>query len=71
MSSHTKQIFRFPIKYLAVVNNNKNDLARSTSGGAFILFAKEIIKQNGVVFGCVMDDDGTCYQSYTTTYQGL
>ena len=37
---------------------NKNDAERrdSSSGGAFTVFANEIFRQNGVVYGCTLDE---------------
>jgi ferredoxin len=38
-------------KAYAVINKDENVRSKSTSGGMFQLFAKEIIQQNGIVFG--------------------
>ena len=40
-------------------NENREERAHSSSGGIFVLIAKEILKQNGVVFGAALTDD--CY----------
>lgn len=40
----------------AFINSNKEDLHDSSSGGAFIAFAKEIIDSEGVVCGCIFDE---------------
>ena len=40
-----------------VINKNLDERLNSSSGGIFILLAKEIIKRNGVVFGAAFDDD--------------
>lgn len=73
MDKKTKQNIQFhePIQYIVLTDNNKKDLPNSTSGGAFMVIAREIIKQNGIVFGCVLEDDGSCYQTFTRTYEGL
>ena len=41
----------------AVINGNKDVLKKSTSGGAFSLFADEVLKNNGFVYGCALTDD--------------
>lgn len=40
----------------AAYNNNEDIRMQSSSGGIFSLFAEEIIKRNGVVFGAVLDE---------------
>ena len=73
MKSETKNEIEFhePIEVYALVDKNKEDLKHSASGGAFMVFARPIIKQGGVVFGCVLEDDGTCYHKSATTLEGL
>ena len=46
-----------PQEYLAVKNTNEKDRMNSSSGGIFILLARYIISQGGVVFGAVFDDN--------------
>lgn len=43
--------------YFAVKNNNESERLASSSGGVFILLAKEIISSGGVVFGAVYDEN--------------
>ena len=38
----------------AVVNKDSQVLKRSTSGGAFSAIASKVLKDNGVVYGCIM-----------------
>ena len=45
-----------PLVVYAAQNKNKEELLHSSSGGIFILLAKEILKKNGVVFGAKFDD---------------
>lgn len=45
------------VRAFACYNNNENDRLNSSSGGIFILLAKEIIKKNGIVFGAAFDDN--------------
>lgn len=60
-----------PKRVLALVDKNSEDLKNSASGGAFMVFAREIIEQGGVVFGCVLDNDGSCYHKCAKTYDEL
>ena len=43
------------IESYASYNKNIEDRMNSSSGGIFILLAKEIIKRNGIVFGACFD----------------
>lgn len=45
------------IKAYACYNSNLSERLNSSSGGVFILIAKEILKRNGVVFGASFDDN--------------
>lgn len=38
-------------------NKNENERMNSSSGGIFILLAKEILNNNGVIVGAIMDED--------------
>ena len=40
----------------AVKNRDESERLRSSSGGVFIALAKEVIRENGVVFGAVFDE---------------
>ena len=42
-------------------NKNKKEILKSSSGGVFYIIAKEILKNNGVVFGAKMDSDMKVY----------
>ena len=39
----------------AAINRDDSVLMRSASGGVFGALAKEVLDENGVVFGCVLD----------------
>lgn len=41
----------------AVVNQNKTDIHKSTSGGAFSVMARYVLENNGVVVGCAWDKE--------------
>ena len=58
---------REPIKVYAAKNRNEDELLASSSGGLFILFAKEIIRQGGIVFGAKFDSDWNVIHSYAET----
>lgn len=42
---------------LSAINNNEQIRLKSSSGGLFYLFSKNILSENGVVFGCVWDEN--------------
>ena len=46
-----------PISTLAAVNKNYNERMRSSSGGVFSLLAKQVLSENGVVYGAAMSED--------------
>ncbi len=50
-----KRSFDIPLIY-AVIANDKKELLRSTSGGAFFQIAKRIILNDGVVYGATMTE---------------
>lgn len=49
-----------PIAY-AIRHNNDEILKKSSSGGAFSVFADKIFEKNGVVYGAVYDSDWTVH----------
>lgn len=51
-------------KAYACYNKRENERLQSSSGGVFILIAKEIIKKNGVVFGACFDDEFSVKHDY-------
>ena len=46
---------------------DKDALKKSTSGGLFTVFSREVFRQGGVVFGCVWDKDYKAYITEATT----
>ena len=52
------------IKAYAAYNKNTDERLKSSSGGIFILIAKEIIKRGGVVFGATFDKDFNVIHTY-------
>lgn len=47
---------KYPKTY-AIKNKNKEEVKKSSSGGMFILLAKEIIKNNGIIYGAAYDEE--------------
>lgn len=45
-----------PLEVLAAKNLNESERINSSSGGVFILLAREVINRGGVVFGAVFDE---------------
>lgn len=58
-------------KCYAGFNNNELDRALSSSGGIFVLMAKEIISQGGIVYGAAYDDDFLVYHTSAENYNDL
>lgn len=44
------------VKAYLAINKNKEKLLKSSSGGLFIAIAEKIIEENGIVYGCALDD---------------
>ena len=59
------------IKVYACYNKNEQERLNSSSGGIFILLAKEIIKQGGVVFGACLDERFNVIHTYAETEKDL
>jgi len=55
----------------ACYNKNSSERFNSSSGGIFILLAKEIIAKDGVVFGATFDKDFNVNHSYIDTEREL
>ena len=55
---------KMPLKYLAVRIKDKEILKNSSSGGAFSIFANEIIDRGGVVCGVEYSVDGTVKHTF-------
>ena len=53
-----------PQEVLAVKNSNEKERMASSSGGVFLPLAREIIKQGGVVFGAVYDEQWEVHHVY-------
>lgn len=60
-----------PLRVCAAKNNNETERLSSSSGGVFILVAKEILKKGGVVFGAKFDDDFNVVHDYCETEEEL
>lgn len=55
----------------ACYNKNENERINSSSGGIFILLAKEIIKRKGIVFGAQLNEEFKVVHSYAESEEGL
>ena len=53
-----------PQEVLAVKNTNDEERMNSSSGGVFLPLAREVIKQGGVVFGAVYDEQWEVHHVY-------
>ena len=62
---------RKPIKVYAAKTRDEEELLASSSGGLFILFAKEILCQGGVVFGAKFDENWNVVHAYAETEKDL
>lgn len=56
---------------IAAYNKNEEERGVSSSGGMFILLAKEVIKDGGVVFGAAFDEDWNVHHTSSDTVEGL
>lgn len=54
--------------YMAI-NNNKEELKNSSSGGIFYILAKYVIEKNGVVFGVEYDESMEARHNFHTTME--
>ncbi len=62
---------KLPLSVYAAKNKNGQELLKSSSGGLFILLAKETISQGGVVFGARFNDNWEVIHDYAETEVGL
>lgn len=60
-----------PPRAYAAKNPNEDERKMSSSGGVFIIIAREVIKQGGVVFGARFDETWNVVHSYTEDDEGL
>lgn len=60
-----------PQKVLAAKNTCVEERMNSSSGGVFLLLAKEVIKQGGVVFGAVYDEKWEVHHVYATKIEDV
>lgn len=62
---------RLPLKVYAAKNKQLDIRMKSSSGGVFSLWAEEIIRRGGVVFGAKYDDDWKVVHAWTNTLDGI
>lgn len=69
--SNNKKEVEKNIRVYACYNKNEKERINSSSGGIFILLAKEIIKQGGVVFGACLDERFNVIHTYAEKEEDL
>lgn len=62
---------RKPLEVYAALNPNNEIRLESSSGGIFTIISSMIIKQGGVVFGAVFDQNWEVYHTYTETEEKI
>lgn len=62
---------RMPKKTFAAKNKDKKVVEKSSSGGVFFHFAKQVILEGGVVFGARFDKDWNVVHDYTDNVDGI
>lgn len=60
-----------PLKVYAAKNTNEEEQLKSSSGGIFILLAKEVIHQGGVVFGVKFNEKWEVVHEYAETEEDI
>lgn len=60
-----------PLTTYAAKNRNEEELLHSSSGGVFILLAKEVLRQGGVVFGAKFNENWEVIHDYAETEEGV
>lgn len=62
---------RNPLRTFAAFNNNQTIRKESSSGGVFTVLAEKVIKEGGVVFGAIFDDNWTVTIAHTDNLDEL
>ena len=60
-----------PLKVYAAKNTNEEEILKSSSGGIFILLAKETLRQGGVVFGAKFNKKWEVVHDYAETIEDI
>jgi coenzyme F420-reducing hydrogenase beta subunit len=60
----------YPKSY-ALINNDEKIRRNSSSGGAFYVMAEEIIRQGGIVFGAMFDNDFSVVHGFAENIAGI
>ena len=60
-----------PLTTYAAKNRNEEELLHSSSGGIFILLAKEVLRQGGVVFGAKFNEKWEVIHDYAETEEDV
>lgn len=62
---------RKPLSSYASINENEEERLKSSSGGIFILLARHIVSEGGVVFGAKFDEQWNVVHAYSENEMGL
>lgn len=69
--SRNDSVFRRPRNAYALINHDKGSLMKSSSGGAFVVFAQQIILEGGYVCGCIWDSNFKATHMVTNSAKNL
>lgn len=62
---------RKPLKVYAAKNQDEEIRRQSSSGGVFTLLAEQVIREGGVVFGAIFDENWEVKHDFAETIEGL
>ena len=68
---HKNENKKVKVELYAAWNKDRKERLRSTSGGVFILLARQIIKKNGIVIGAMWDENFHVTHRAATTLEEL
>lgn len=67
-----EEVFGYtPEKAFAAIHKDKKVLKASSSGGVFSVLAKETLKEEGVVYGCILDNKLEAVHTYAKTWEEI
>lgn len=60
-----------PLEIYLAQNTNEDELLKSSSGGIFILLAKQVLQEEGVVFGVKFDENWNAIHAFAETEEDV
>ena len=60
-----------PLEIYSAHNTNEDELMQSSSGGIFILLAKQVLQEEGVVFGVKFDENWNAIHAFAETEEDV